>query len=91
MAITKKLFQLLLADLKTVSAKNAIENLCHDLKIKLWKPKPKKDNKKTYTICDIVKKSRFQRTQYLTIIKNYEKFLDAHQTHGGLHNQKVSQ
>lgn len=36
-------------------------------------------------ISDIVKKSRFQRTQYLAIIQNYEKFLDVHKVHGLLH------
>lgn len=89
MAITKKLFLLLLQDLKTNVAKEAIERLCEDLKIKLWKPKPKKDKKKTYLISDIVKKSRFQRTQYLAIIQNYEKFLDVHKLHGIISHDEV--
>ena len=89
MAITKKLFLLLLQDLKTNVAKDSVEKICEDLKIKLWKPKPKKEKKKTYTISDIVKKSRFQRTQYLAIIQNYEKFLDVHKVHGQLSHDQV--
>jgi hypothetical protein len=89
MAITKKLFQLLVADLKTIEGKIAIEQLCEQLKIKLWKPKEKKAESKTYLALDIIKKSRFQRTQYLEILKNYTRFLDVHAQHGRLSSDKV--
>jgi hypothetical protein len=53
MAITKKLFYLLVSDIETVSGKAAFQD----------------------QLTDIVKKSRFQRTQYLTIIENWQLFV----------------
>jgi hypothetical protein len=61
--------------LKTIEGKIAIEQLCEQLKIKLWKPKEKKAESKT---------------QYLEILKNYTRFLDVHAQHGRLSSDKVS-
>lgn len=38
---------------------------------------------------DIIKKSRLQRTQWIAIIHNYEKFLDLYETHSRLNTSKV--
>lgn len=73
MAITKKLFYLLVSDIETVSGKAAFQDLCREKKLKLWQPK--EVTKKTHQLTDIVKKSRFQRTQYLTIIENWQLFV----------------
>lgn len=89
MAITKKLFTLLVNDMKTIAAKDAVQTLCVELKIKLWQPKKTKAANKTYNLLDIVKKSRFQRTQWITILHNYEKFLDLYAKHSQLNADKV--
>lgn len=89
MAITKKLFTLLVNDMKSVAAKDAVQTLCAELKIKLWQPKKTQVANKTYNLLDIVKKSRFQRTQWIAILQNYEKFLDLYSKHSQLNADKV--
>jgi len=89
MAITKKLFTLLISEMNSVAAKEAVQTLCTDLKIKLWVPKKTEAAKKNYNLHDIIKKSRFQRTQWIAILHNYEKFLDTYQKHSQLTVTKV--
>ena len=73
MAITKKLLYLLVADLATSAGKQAFLNLCATKKLKLFKPKGGYTDK--HDLESILKKSRFQRTQYLTIIENWKDFV----------------
>ena len=73
----------------TVNGKAAFQDLCKALKLKLWQPKD--ITKQQYELTEIVKKSKFQRTQYLTIIENWKSFLAILKAHEVVDRRKKVQ
>ena len=59
---------------KSEAGTKAIVKIFTELGIKLWSPEKKKRN---YLLSEIIKKSSFNRTQYILIIKNWKKFFAA--------------
>jgi hypothetical protein len=73
MGITRKLLKLFVVDFDgEAEATTELVALFASLGIKLWTPKEKKRNK--YTISSIIKKSTLNRTQYIQIVRNFDKF-----------------
>jgi hypothetical protein len=60
---------------KSESGTKAVIDVFKSLGVKLWTPPEKKPSKK-YTLSKVIKKSSFNRTQYILIIKNWRKFYD---------------
>lgn len=76
MGLTRKLFGLLVAPMdKSESGTKAVIDIFKSLGVKLWTPPAKKQSNK-YTLSKVIKKSSFNRTQYILIIKNWRKFYD---------------
>lgn len=60
---------------KSESGTEAVVKIFTKLGIKLWMP-PAKKKKRNYVLSEIIKKSSFNRTQYIMIIKNWKLFYE---------------
>lgn len=75
MGITRKLLKLFTIDFDGEGeATKALIDLFGSLDINLWTPSEKERPK--YTISKIIAKSTLNRTQYITIVRNFDKFHD---------------